>query len=656
MVRTQLKRVPWRWAAYLGLLSAGVQFAHHNAGAPLTLLVNKFIERPWLLVVILGVNNVLSMFIAPYSSWKADRIWTRWGRRKPMMIIGWSMMAIGLIIAPLVGNIYLLVLAIVLYWVAFDFGHMGVWTPLCYEVVPSPQRGRFQVIKRFIGIPLGLSYTWFMIRQFDDHYRWNLSTQAFALPTPTWSAWHFPFFSWRIPFTSWHLPLPDFNLWDMPWHWICKVGIPGARTLHFSGMYVCFFSGVIVLFVAVMALAFGLKETKPENPIPTEPKKLRQPFPWRESFAALFSHQRFATALMLALLLAPVVTLIVLLPVCLVLPLVLLLRRLRSPFIRVIADWEPIKALLHDLPRLWLFFGTLFRNRQRIMAVALALPVILFLGLVLSLPLALGLPLILFVHRLWPYFVSLFGQRQWRMIYLLIFCVACMTAGLSSLGVLLTTKQFGYRMKDLGMMSTITTILDLIIILPVAAFIVDRFNRFKIFQWGLLLSTLHPISYWLFVKFFAPNHIPTIPWIIAFGMFNAVVDGTATIALEPLIYDLIPRKMMGTVNSGFLLIRHFLGIGITYGVGFWVSGFTWTFGDVYSPVTPSHRCPDYMSGFLYVFALGVAGCVVCWYFGRELKAGRIVQYGKIEDEQELAEQAATESAEKQGEKEAAVAG
>jgi len=463
VIRTQQKKVPWSWAFYMALMGAFIGFAQHNGGAPLTLVVKKFVERPWLIVMITSMNQVISVLIAPYTSWKSDRIWTRWGRRKPLMFIGLSLSALGLAIVPFAPNIWVLVLAVVIWLASYDFGYMGIWTPLCYEVVPSPQRGRFQVIRRYIGFPINLAFTYFMLKQFENNYN---------LPVGKW-----------IRIGQW-TPLGDL-------------------ALHFTGAHVTFLGGVVSLIIVITLLLPRLQEVRPDKPMP---------------------EKKFS------------------------------------------------------------------------------------LGV---------------------YFLSLFGNHQWRMIYSLIFCVACMTAGLSSLGVLLIKEQFGYNMKQLAIMSTIQSILDLAIILPVSAFIVDRYNRFRIFQIGLLLSTVHPISYWLFVKYLVPGHIPGIPWIIGFGMFNAVVDGTAVIALEPLIYDLIPRRFMGTVNSGFLLIRHLLGIFIANGVGIWVSVHAWLF---LPKDAAGKQTYDYMSGFLYVFGLGVAGCVVCWYFGRQLKSGRIVQYGKLEDE------------------------
>ena len=471
MIRTQQKRVPWRWPVYLGVLAAGIAFANGNVGAPLTLTVKKFVDKPWLIVMITSVNQAFSMLVAPYASWKADRIWTRFGRRKPFMMLGWVLMAVGLAIVPFAPNVWILMLAIIIWQVSFDFGYVGVWTPLCFEVVPSPQRGRAQVIRKFIGIPISLFFNWVLIRQFEEHY---------SLSPGTWLE--------KVP-------------------WLSRL-VRDGWTIQFTGEHVIYLSGVAALGVILTMLIFGLKETRPDKAVTGE---------------------RFA---------------------------------------------------------------------------------------------------------LGRFFLSLFGNRQWRMIYLLIFCVACMTAGLAALGTLLIKEQFHYDMKDLGMMTTISIILEVSIILPLAALVVDRFNRFRIFQVGLLLSTIHPIAFWLFVKYLAPNHIPAIPWIIFFTMFNAVVDGTASIALEPLIFDLIPRSHMGTVNSGFLLIRGMLGIGITNGVGFWVTGHAWLWGlpSVADKEGKLMQTYDYMSGYLYVFALGVAGCLVAWYFGRELRSGRIIQYGKLEDE------------------------
>lgn len=479
MVLTQMKRVPWRWVFYVALLSAGVQFANNNANIPLTLTVKKFIDKPWLLVMITSINTIFSTVIAPYASWKTDRIWTRFGRRKPFMIAGWSLMVVGLVMAPLAPNIWVLMLAIIIWQVSYDFGYMAVATPLFYEVVPTQQRGRGQVVRRFIQIPLNLTFNYVLIRQYDNHYLWDLKTSAVGIP------------------------IPHFAGWKLSWTW-WTTGWAGLPTLSFTGAHVVFFSGAAVLVMMLIILILFLKEQRPANPVPAE---------------------KFA-------------------------------------------------------------LGT--------------------------------------------FFFSLFGNRQWRMIYLLLVAVNFMTAGLAALSVLLITDQFHYDTRALGLMNTLAIILEVSIILPLAAFIVDRLDRFKIFQWGLWLSTLHPICYWLFVKLIAPDQIPSISAIIFFTMLNAVVDSTAVIALEPLIFDLVPRNMMGTVNSGFLLVARVLSIGITYGVGFWVSIHAWLFR---LPVnSQGKQSYDYMSGYLYVFALGVIGCFIAWYFGRELRAGRIIMYGKLEDE------------------------
>lgn len=230
------------------------------------------------------------------------------------------------------------------------------------------------------------------------------------------------------------------------------------------------------------------------------------------------------------------------------------------------------------------------------------------------------------------YVKELFGERQWRLLFLLMFCSLALTAGLGQLNPLLITEQFGYTKAQYGQLMSINIGFEICVLLPIALFLIDRLDRFRLFQAGLILSTVQAFCYWFFVQYGATDGVPTFYQIVLFNLWNSAADVVAGLALEPLIFDFVPRNKMGTINSGFLFVRGALSLLVFNGVGLWVKFFTMWFhqhGDKY----------DYMSAYLFVFLIGVLGVVAARVFAHHLKNGHLVMYGRLE-EQAAAAQAA----------------
>lgn len=445
MIRTGLKRVPWLWVVLLSTTSGVGTLVESVSGSALTFTLRKFIDDPAMITFIGGINIAFNFLVAPYSAWKSDRIWTRGGRRKPFLLVGWSIMALALVAAPLCPSLWMLVLTILVWQFGMDLGYSGPWSPLFYEVVPFAQRGRAVVVKRLMTVLSQLAYNFVLIRQFDRIYHLRFGTGT----------------------------------------WI----VTGEQLLYWV---------VALLVVGAMAhIACNVRETRP--PV----------IPPRERF-----------------------------------------------------------------------------NPMR------------------------------YVHET-------MGNRQYLMIYLLTFASVAMTAGLAQLSPLLITEQFGYTKAALGNMAVISILLNVAVIMPLAALLGDRFDRFRVFQVGLVLSTLHPLVYWFYVKQVAPNQIPLPTVIVAFTVANSLFDSVAGLAIEPYFFDLVPRNQMGTINSGFLFIRGILSVFVTTGVGFWVKG--------YSAAFAVQGRIDYMSGYLYVFGIGVLGCVASLVFQRQRRLGNVVEYGRLEN-------------------------
>jgi len=162
-------------------------------------------------------------------------------------------------------------------------------------------------------------------------------------------------------------------------------------------------------------------------------------------------------------------------------------------------------------------------------------------------------------------------------------------------------------------MHGIIILLEIGLVLPLMAGLLDRMDRFRLFQAGLWLAALQPLAYWLYVKFAAPQQIPPVPAVIGFTAVGALARTATLLSLEPLLFDLTPPKLLGTFNSGFLIARGLATVLLMNGVGLWVK--------LYSGYFCAPLKFDYMSGYLYLFACGLAGCLLALYVGVQRRRG-----------------------------------
>jgi Na+/melibiose symporter-like transporter len=446
MITTGKKHIPWSWVIILTATSGAAILVEVISQSALTFTIRKFTDDPALIAFIGGINLAFNFLVAPYVSWKSDRVWNKWGRRRPFMLVGFAMLIPALIAVPFATSLWVLIVLIVIYQFALEVGYIGPWSPLLYSMVPIHQRGRMAVIKHIFGVLVRVLYNWALISQFDAIYNLKL----------------------------------------------------GGGAVTITGEQVIYFLTALVILAALLNLLLNVRELRPDN--------MPQP-------------ERF--------------------------------------------------------------------NLKR-------------------------------------YLSEVFSERQFLMIYLLLFGVVALYAGLGQLLPLLITEQFGYSKVMLGKIFVIATLVDLCVAMPIAGMIADRFDRFRTFVIGMVLSTLHPLAYWVYVKFLAEGQIPTLTAIVVAQSLATLFHVVASVCLEPYFYDLVPRNKMGTLNSGSLITRGVMNMIVTVGVGFWVKYYTILF--------PCGGKIDYMSGYLYVFLVGLCGLAVTFYFGYERRKGCIIEYGKLEEE------------------------
>lgn len=217
---------------------------------------------------------------------------------------------------------------------------------------------------------------------------------------------------------------------------------------------------------------------------------------------------------------------------------------------------------------------------------------------------------------------NVLGERTLWPVYLLVFAMILMQTGLGAIDPLLMTDQWGYSKQDIGTNIFVGGLINLFIIIPLVGLVADRMNRLLMFGIGVGGTLFFQICYYIFVQFILPDQRPTIAHIITFGLCMSAIGQMSSVAMQPLIFEYIPRDKMGTAQAGLSLIRSIGRLVTLNGVGLWVTTYSKWF-------LPEGRY-DYFSGYLFMILMNVIGCSILLYFARQVRRGRIVPLGRTD--------------------------
>lgn len=140
MIVTCCKSIPKRWIGFTILPWASFALNFAVVGAAFVFSIKKFVENPAAVTFVLSLPGFLAIVVAPLSSFISDRIWTRFGRRKPFVLVASLCMISGLVAMPLMPNFWALLAAFILYHLGE--GLSSPRDPLKQEIVPPHERGR----------------------------------------------------------------------------------------------------------------------------------------------------------------------------------------------------------------------------------------------------------------------------------------------------------------------------------------------------------------------------------------------------------------------------------------------------------------------------------------------------------------------------------
>ncbi|HTO05190.1 MAG TPA: MFS transporter [Opitutus sp.] len=187
-IETHRAHVPWSWVTWMtGPWLVLYYIDNVTGGGPLTFTIRKFVENP-IAIGLLGSMSVAFTFtVGAAASYMSDRVWTRWGRRRPFLMVGWLGVAVAMMLMPLAPNIGVLVGILILMQVSAAVAKP--LEPLYNEVVPPCQRGRAATIRNVAQQLMGLFFFGVLVAQFDSVHSFAAFGRAFEVRGETVLYW-----------------------------------------------------------------------------------------------------------------------------------------------------------------------------------------------------------------------------------------------------------------------------------------------------------------------------------------------------------------------------------------------------------------------------------------------------------------------------------
>lgn len=440
-IETHHVRVPWSWVAWLTLPWVSFFYIENISGGPLTFTLRRFVENPSLIAFLTSLNVAFNFLVGVFTSYMSDRIWTRWGRRRPFLMIGWIGVAVAMFFLPLAPNAWALMAVIVIYQFFADIAKP--LEALSNEIVPPDQRGRAITFRNIAQNLMNMVFYGVMVAQFDRVY--DLEAMG--------------------------------------------------RGIKIRGETVLYWSGSVMLLIAVLFLALWVREVPPAVPI----AKTRFKF---------------------------------------------------GPFLR-----------------------------------------------------------------------DIFGHRQWWTVYLLYLVPMLAIPGINELEPLMRTEQLGFSKADYGWAVSAGLVVNMIIFIPLAGYLVDHVSRLRLLQFGITMYALVNMGLFLWLRYVS-NYSISLTTLIGVGVaataFKACIYGV----WAPLVYDYIPSNRYGTVSAGFAFVAGIFPFLFINFAGLWINGFTKFFGP------RGHGRYDYSSIYVLQLMAVVIALLLTRYIQKEERQGRLIAYGR----------------------------
>lgn len=178
MIETRRAKIGWHWVFMMTLPFFALKLANAATHGLLPFTLNKFTEDPALMTFLNSIDIFMGMFLGPLVAFNSDRIWTRFGRRKPFILMSMFGAAMFLPIIPYTST--LVTLAIFLTGFNF-FADINIFEPLFMEVVPQPQRGRAAAMRQGMVLTASIYINQMLLKSWDTSAGFEVGGKTYVL-------------------------------------------------------------------------------------------------------------------------------------------------------------------------------------------------------------------------------------------------------------------------------------------------------------------------------------------------------------------------------------------------------------------------------------------------------------------------------------------
>ena len=185
MIVTCKKEIPFRWIAFAILPWASFSFNYGVISVVFFFSLKKFVENPAGLTFVLSLPGFVSLVLGPVVSFLSDRIWTRFGRRKPFIATSMIGIMTCLILMPLMPNFWCLLAVYLIYSASSDLN--SPMEPLKLEIIPPQERGRATGAMTWCSNLATMTFYIIALGRFDD-VRFMEGVPIFGEEAIYWSA------------------------------------------------------------------------------------------------------------------------------------------------------------------------------------------------------------------------------------------------------------------------------------------------------------------------------------------------------------------------------------------------------------------------------------------------------------------------------------
>ncbi len=220
------------------------------------------------------------------------------------------------------------------------------------------------------------------------------------------------------------------------------------------------------------------------------------------------------------------------------------------------------------------------------------------------------------------FFREAYGPRDFRILLTLCIGVAVSVVGMGTNNVLLVTDQFGFSKAQLGHLSAINMIANILLLAPLVGFFVDRLPRLRLTMFGIIGMVMTNVTYFLFLRLVLDGRPPSFGIVVAHSIIHASFGVCYSMSHGPNVYDYVTSNRYGTWQAALTLLNGILLFVLPNLYGLWVKGYSAIFCE------PGEF--DYTSAYILNGILGTVGITMLFVFRYCVQTGRIIPRGRME--------------------------